>query len=267
MSSQKKGHFFRDFFLSELNMMILIIMNSIAITLMYFPDYEDNHWLRLIDHIFIIFFIVEAIVKMSVLKPTAYFKSSWNRFDFFVVIVSLPSLLVLTGFPDTSLFLILRLFRLLRLIRFINFVPHLGKIIEGLVRAIRSAVFVLMALFFIDFLLAIFTCHFYQDIAPQYFGDPLISAYSIFQMFTVEGWNEIPQYIAERMDNPYIVWLTRLYFVLVVLIGGIFGMSLANAVFVDEMTMDNTDVIEEKIDVLQEQIKELRYLIEQNNRS
>ncbi len=49
--------------------------------------------------------------------------------------------------------------------------------------------------------------------------------------------------------------------VFVVLLGGIFGMSLANAVFVDEMTMDNNEVLEDKIDDLTTELKELKDLI------
>ena len=47
-------------------------------------------------------------------------------------------------------------------------------------------------------------------------------------------------------------------FVLAVLIGGILGLSLANAVFVDEMMMDNTEVLERKIDALTEEVRRLR---------
>ena len=38
-------------------------------------------------------------------------------------------------------------------------------------------------------------------------------------------------------------------------------MSLANAVFVDEMTMDNNDALEAKIDNLHEEIRELKRLL------
>jgi len=120
---------------------------------------------------------------------------------------------------------------------------------------------------FLNFILALFTCHFYGELVPEYFGDPLISSYYIFQMFTVEGWNEIPAVVAEAatqagLENAtLIIGLARFYFILVVLIGGIFGMSLANAVFVDEMTMDNNKVLEEKIDGLEEKIGELTKLI------
>ena len=91
-------------------------------------------------------------------------------------------------------------------------------------------------------------------------------------MFTIEGWNEIPAVIAERvqengsgsnyLSTTFLIGITRFYFVFVVLIGGIFGMSLANAVFVDEMTMDNNQTLEAKIDKLQEEIAELKQLLE-----
>jgi voltage-gated sodium channel len=51
-----------------------------------------------------------------------------------------------------------------------------------------------------------------------------------------------------------------------VLVGGVFGLSLANAVFVDEMTMDNTDAIEEKIDRLREELSELKQLLDQTRK-
>ena len=38
-------------------------------------------------------------------------------------------------------------------------------------------------------------------------------------------------------------------------------MSLANAIFVDEMTIDNNEVVEEKLDQLEKQIQELKGLL------
>lgn len=257
----------RQFFLSERNIMSAIIINAMVIFLMYFPEFKQNIYLDIIDKVFILFFMIEAVVKLNTLKPKGYFDSNWNRFDFFIVIASLPSLLVpFVTIPNTSLLLILRLFRLVRLVRFIQFVPHLGKIMAGLGRALQASLFVILALFVLNFLLALFTCHFYAEIAPEYFGNPLIASYSIFQLFTVEGWNEIPAIISARLPQEGLlaslfIGLTRFYFVIIVLIGGIFGMSLANAVFVDEMTMDNNDAIEAKIDEMQQQIAALHELL------
>ena len=141
-------------------MMAAILVNAVVIFMLYFPGWKHHEGLELIDHLFILFFLVEAGVKLYTLKFNGYFKDPWNRFDLIIVLGSLPSLLVqFVPVPDTSLLIILRLFRLIRLIRFIRFVPHLGKIVAGLGRALQASLFVLLALLFLNLLLAIFPCH------------------------------------------------------------------------------------------------------------
>jgi voltage-gated sodium channel len=249
--------------MKERNIALAITINAIIIFLLYFPRFKDNITLEVIDQLFITFFVVEAIIKMNTLSVKGYFDKGWNKFDFIIVVLSLPTLLThIFTIPDTSLFLILRLFRVARLVRFVRFIPNLPQVLQGLGRALKASVFVLAALFFLNFLLAIVTCHFFAEVAPDKFGDPIISAYHIFQLFTIEGWNEIPDEVIPLLDKEWLVWLTRFYFGSIVLIGGIFGMSLANAVFVDEMTLDNNDVVEDKIDQLQQQIEELKTLLQ-----
>ena len=256
----------KRFFLSERNMMTAILINAAVIFMLYFPEIKESNTLIQIDHFFVVFFLIEAIVKLVVYKPKGYFSSNWNWFDFIIVLVSLPSLfMAYLPLPDTSSLLLLRVFRLARLFRLMQFVPHLSMILSGLGRALKASVFVLIVLLFLDLVLAILTCHFYQNIAPEYFGNPLISAYTVFQLFTVEGWNEVAEVIANNTEDELYVGFSRFFFVLIVLIGGIFGMSLANAVFVDEMTMDNNKELEAKIDGLQEEITRIRELLEQRN--
>jgi voltage-gated sodium channel len=252
----------KRFFLREENMLVAIILNSIVIFALHFPSLEDIKWLEYTDHFFITIFALEAIIKIRAYGWKTYWASNWNRFDLILVMGSIPSLL--TGFlpvPDTSLLIVFRLFRLLRLVRFLRFIPGMTKIISGLGRALKASVFVILALVFLNIILSLMTCEFYGEIAPEHFGNPFSSSYSIFQLFTVEGWNEIAQSVAERTDHPVLMGLTRFYFVMIVLLGGIFGMSLANAVFVDEMTMDNNDELEAKIDQLHDEIKELKELL------
>lgn len=252
----------RRLILEEKNILAAIFINSFIIFLLYFPQFSKNWWLIGLDHFFIVFFSLEVIVKWREFGRKGYFSNPWNVFDFVLVVGSLPSLLVdFLPVPDTSLLMVLRVFRLIRILRFVRFVPNIGKVINGLGRALKASVFVFIALFMLNFLLALLSCHLFGHLAPQFFGDPLISSYSIFQMFTLEGWNEIPATIANNMDNPFLSGMMRLYFVVAVLTGGIFGMSLANAVFVDEMTMDNNLELEQKIDILQDQVKELTELL------
>ena len=244
-------------------MLTAVILNAVVIFALYFPSLHESAWLLTLDHAFIVFFLVEVVVKLAVLKPRGYFGNPWNRFDFFIVVGSLPVLfLAVFDLPDTTLLILLRLFRLVRLVRFVRFVPNIDQVIEGLGRALRASVLILAALVFLNLMVALVTCHFYADVAPRYFGNPLVSIYSIFQMFTLEGWNEIPAAITANTESPFMIGMTRFYFSVVVILGGIFGIGLANAVFVDEMTMDNNRALEEKVDALAEEIRALRSTLE-----
>jgi voltage-gated sodium channel len=247
--------------------MYVTIANAVVITMLYFPTLTINLLLEDLDLIFIILFIIEAVIKITVLKPKKYFSNAWDRFDFVIVLASLPALLVIV-FPlfDTSSLLLFRVFRLFKLFRFIQFVPHLPMILAGLGRALKSSIFVILVLLFLDLILALISCHLFREIAPQYFADPLISAYTIFQLFSVEGWNDVADAVALNISNDYLKGLARFFFVVVVLMGGIFGMSLANAIFVDEMTMDNNTKLEKKVDELQQEMVKIRKLLEQRDK-
>ncbi len=270
MSSIKK------YFLDEEQMLLAIVVNALLIFLLYFPEIKTEAFafyrtLDFLDHLYVLIFALEACVKISHYGVKRYFSDRWNTFDFIIVVVSIPGLLHYLGYSnimDTSIFQLLRLFRLARLIRFLKFIPNVKMIMAGLKRAIRASVFVLVVLVFLNFILALFACHFYGKLVPDYFGNPMISSYYIFQMFTVEGWNEIPIVIADAATkaNPNDALTTivgaRIFFIFVVLTGGIFGMSLANAIFVDEMTMDNNRKLESKVDEMNKQLGELKKLLE-----
>lgn len=257
-------------FLSNRVTYTAIVLNAMVIFLLAFPhiELEKGVWLLRLDTFFVFFFILEAIVKIRYFKPKNYFSSTWNVFDFTIVLLSLPSLFMpfLPELPDLSAILVLRLLRLFRLFRFFAFVPHLQQLIQGLGRAFKASIFVLIAMALYNFILAVFSCHFFGEYDKEHFGDPIISLFTIFQIFTLEGWNDIPNTIALNSNESIAGWC-RIYFVFVVLTGGIFGLSITNAIFVDEMTIDNTVVLEEKIDKLQEQINHLQVLIEENSKN
>ena len=238
-------------------MLTAITINAIIIFLLAFPDVACRNLLLQFDIFFILLFLIEVIVKLYFLKTKAYFSDKWNIFDFSVTMLGLPVLV----FP-TSVFssmLILRTFRLLRLFKMLEFIPNLKHLIVGLIRAMKASVFVLIGLLGYNLILSILTTHLFGTIAPQYFGNPLSSCYTIFQLFTIEGWAEVPATIIESgAFSDAQIGLIRLYFVLIVCSGGIFGVSLANAIFVDEMTMDNNLDLERKIDNLSEKIEKLQ---------
>lgn len=253
--------------LNERIIFILILINAILIALLYFPQFKNNQELIFIDHLFVLIFLLEIFYKVKTAGFKAFWKSNWNRFETLIIISSIPAIFhSINPSAEVSVLVVFRLLRIFRVIRFFQFIPRIDTIFSGLSRALKSSVFVFFALITLNFLFALLGCQFFRDIAPEYFGNPMISFYSIFQSFTIEGWNEIPKFLVERIEEQsysenliyFYSWSCRLFFVLVVITGGMLGMSLANAIFVDEMTMDNNKNLEDKIDKLSEQVLQLQ---------
>ena len=256
-----------DQLVSDRLVMAVIVLNATALVLHEMAPRGSSMralWFW-IDYICVVFFLVEALVKIRRDGWPRYWANGWNRFDFTVVVASLPALL--GPFFDVSQFafiLILRLGRLFRLFRVLRFIPNLDHLVSGIRRALRASIGVFLALLLINLILAVMATLLFRDLDPEHFGDPITSGYSIFQVFTVEGWNEIAENLEHRAADAdsanarLLIAGTRIFFVAAVLIGGILGLSLANAVFVDEMMMDNTEVLERKVDSLMEEVRRLR---------
>ncbi len=238
----------------------IILINAIAVFAMGYPLEDDQQQLWFaIDYACVVFFVVEASIKMLRDGSRGYFADSWNRFDFTIMVLSLPVLLVpLIGHNAFQAIPVLRLGRLFRLFRLLRFIPDRQRLAAGIRRALRASIGVLLAVALVNFILAIGACLLFRQFVPEYFGDPVTSCYSMFQIFTVEGWYEIPNAIAVAADNDAWALFARIYFVAAVSVGGILGLSLANAVFVDQMISDNTDNLEERVGILTEEIGALR---------
>ena len=97
----------------------------------------------------------------------------------------------------------------------------------------------------------------FKDVAPSFFSNPIESFYTIFKIFTLEGWYEIPEEITKNTSKS-ISFFINAYFIFLLVTGGIFGLSLVNSIFVDAMLTDNTDDISRKIDRLDKKIEDLK---------
>ncbi|WP_258099071.1 ion transporter [Marinoscillum pacificum] len=243
-------------FTNELVVASAIMLNSILLFIMGYEHLHNNEFLSLLDHAFTIYFLFEIVIKVGMRGWKYYWKNNWNKFDFFLVLISLPSIFVLViDIPDISYLLVFRLLRVMRMLRFMRFIPNMSRMLSGIARAFKASVFVLVALVIYNVLLAVLASYLFREEAPEMFGDPAISLYSIFQVFTLEGWNDIPTtIIANIHDAPLKPVFTRIFFFFVVITGGIFGMSIMNAIFVDEMVMDNNEGIEDEIESLHKKI-------------
>jgi voltage-gated sodium channel len=152
--------------------------------------------------------------------------------------------------------LALRLLRILRIFRVFKFFPNINQITKGFIRALKQSRAILIGFIIIIIISGLINCCLFKNIAPEYFSTPLNSIYTVFRIFTVEGWYEIPDAIA-LATTPLIGKIARLYFCLLLCGGGIIGLSFVNSVFVDAMVEDNNDDIKEQLNRIEKKLDEL----------
>ncbi len=248
----------KKFFLNERNIMIIIMINSITVFIEGFDDLPLSlvKLFGILDYVFTLIFCLELIIELKHFGWKEYVKHGWNRLDIFLVVLSLPSLFIAFSSDENlnfGFFLVLRLSRLFKFFRFIRFIPGIEHLISGVKRAMKSSVLVLLSFFILILILSMLTCFLFKQVSPEYFGNPLLSFYSIFKIFTVEGWYEIPDSIAAK-SSTIVAFLSRFFFSAILIVGGILGLSLVNSIFVDSMVSDSNVGLENKIDEMNKKI-------------
>lgn len=278
MKTDKKKKLY-ECLISERLIISVIILNSFLIFLLAFPDLRNHQaysWLVILDEICLLYFAVEVSIKIKMEGFKTFWSRAWDRFDLILVIVTFPVFMQMF-IPDlmgargdnlaesstlNKVLTSFMLLRLLRLMKLLKFIPNSSMLIEGIKRALKASVGVIMSLFILNLIFALGATILFKDIegADVYFGDPLNSMYTMFKIFTVEGWYEIPDQLIENIPEKtnWMIFLIRSYFIVSVGTGGLLGLSLANAIFVDEMTLDNNIKLEEMIVELTKEVRELK---------
>lgn len=255
-------------FLNDRIILALIFINAIVIFLQGFPsnaiDPLTHKALTLMDDLITILFVLELGVKSRHFGWKEYLKPAWNKFDVLLILLSIPpliaSLLPLLGTAPSSVgfLLVFRVLRVFKFFRFIQFFPQVEHIFRSIHEALKASFMVLVGFLVCIFIMAIFSCYLYQDIAPEHFGDPIRAYYSMFIVFTIEGWNTIPEAIAAKPEiTEWQAFFTKLYFITILIFGGVIGLSIVNSIFVDAMVSDNNDQLEEQVASLEEEIANL----------
>ena len=160
----------------------LIVINAVTLGL------ETSAWamarfgpvLLAIDALVLAVFVVEIAVRLAVYR-LSFFKSPWNVFDLVVVGIA--------AMPATEGFAVLRALRVLRVLRMITVVPSLRNVIGALVGALpgMGSIVILLALVFYVF--SVMATKLFGAAFPEWFGTIGASAYSLFQIMTLESWS------------------------------------------------------------------------------
>lgn len=242
--------------LNEKLLLSIVILNVLVI---FIQECGVEHLLlSVLDIVCTLIFVAEMVVKHREYGPKGYWHDRWNILDGVVTILSLPALLVyfVPEISDINVIIIFRALRVFKLFRTARRFPNLTEIWAGFRLALRQSAGFLLGYFIVIVVIAMFNSALFGKVAPQYFDTPLDSIYSVFQLFTVEGWYEIPNAVVGHMA-PVWVHVVRAYFCLLLIGGGIIGMSLINSIFVDALAADNNDDVKAKLDVLEQKLDRL----------
>ncbi len=258
----------QSIFLNDRFILFLVIINSLTIFSEGFNDINKQiiYIISFIDSLITVLFILEASIKIHFYGWKTYIQSNWNKLDFILVILSLPSIFLIflnIDYANLSFLLIFRISRIFKFFRFFKFIPGIEQLIKDIQRALKTSIFILFSFLVYNFIVSVLSCYLYKDISPELFGNPAKSFYSIFKVFTVEGWYEIPDKLVEK-QSVLSSFLIKSYFILILFSGGIIGLSLVNSIFVDSMVSDNNDALEKKVDELSNKIEKL-IEIQKNN--
>ena len=247
---------FKSFFTNDKIMLTLVVVNTITIFIGgYFNASRTFVW---IDSFFTLLFLTEALVKINVFGWKNYWIDGWNKFDFIITLVAVPSLMNIffeTGYA-TSILLSLRALRVFKSFRLLKFIPNISGLLKGIGIAIKTSFIVCVAFAILLLIISILSSTIFGKVAPELFGDPGLSLFTIFRLFTGDGWSEIPNEIASN-SSEFVGRLSRFVFAILFFVGGILGLSLVNSIFVDALAGDNNDEVLHRIDILEKKIDNL----------
>lgn len=244
--------------------MVLILINAVTLGL------ETNagvmqRWgdiLHVVDRAILTVFVVELALRL-VAHGLRFFRDPWSIFDFLVVGIALV--------PAAGPFSVLRALRVLRVLRLITMLPNMRRVVAGLLSAIPglASVFGIIAIIF--YVAAVIATKLFGATFPDWFGTIGLSAYTLFQVMTLESWSMgIVRPVMEVF--PY-AWL---FFILFILISTFTMLNLFIAVIVNAIQAEHDlelrdkaaaepepepTPVERELRALREEVRALRTLL------
>ena len=96
----------------------------------------------------------------------------------------------------------------------------------------------------------------FRQAAPGYFQNAFESFFTIFKLFSGDGFSEVVSVIQENSSEMFTSF-SKLYFVAIVFSGSILGLSLINSVLIDQMNQVSNKLDIQEINEIEKMKKEL----------
>ena len=160
----------------------LIIVNAITLGLETSPEAmaAAGPLLVALDRIILGVFVLELAARLAVYRLD-FFRDPWRIFDLFVVAIAL--------LPATGSLSVLRALRILRVLRLVSVVPSLRRVVGGLVAALPGMGSIILLLGLVYYVFSVMATKLFGASFPDWFGNIGLSAYSLFQIMTLESWS------------------------------------------------------------------------------
>ncbi len=160
----------------------VIIFNAVLLGMETAPSLMEaaGPLIVTLDTLCLAIFVAEIGMKL-IATGRRFFTNGWNIFDFIIVGIALV--------PGGAGLSVLRALRILRVLRVISVAPRLRRVVEGFISALpgMASVFLLMAILF--YIGAVISTKLFSASFPDWFGDLGLSAYTLFQIMTLESWS------------------------------------------------------------------------------
>ncbi|MBL4786233.1 MAG: ion transporter [Cohaesibacteraceae bacterium] len=183
----------------------LIIINAITLGLETDATIATNFGdaLHIFDQFILGVFVVELMLRILVHRAS-FFKDPWNLFDFLIVTIAL--------LPSSGSLSVLRALRILRVLRLITFVPTLRRVVGALIGALPGMGSIILLMALVYYVFAVMATKLFGETFPQWFGTLGESAYTLFQIMTLESWSM--GIVRPVMEQFPLAWLFFVPFIL-----------------------------------------------------
>lgn len=231
----------------------LILVNAITLgleTSSSLTPFEVNllYW---VDKSILVIFSLELAIKFYAYRVD-FFKSGWNIFDLLIVSIA--------WVPASGAFAVLRALRILRVLRLISVIPQMRRVIGAIVTSIPGMLSVVGVLSIVFYVAAVLTTKLFgQHPDPnmqEWFGSVSSSAYTLFQIMTLESWSMgIVRPTMEIFPHSWV------FFIPFIIITSFAVLNLFIGIIVDAMQTSHESDTDEKItemaNITHEDLKEL----------
>uniref|UniRef100_M3YV11 Voltage-dependent N-type calcium channel subunit alpha-1B n=1 Tax=Mustela putorius furo TaxID=9669 RepID=M3YV11_MUSPF len=237
----------------------VVALNTFCVAMVHYNQPQRlTTALYFAEFVFLGLFLTEMSLKMYGLGPRSYFRSSFNCFDFGVIVGSIFEVVWAAIKPGTSFGIsVLRALRLLRIFKVTKYWSSLRNLVVSLLNSMKSIVSLLFLLFLFIVVFALLGMQLFggqfnfNDETPTTNFDTFPAAIlTVFQILTGEDWNAVMYHGIESQGGVSKGMFSSFYFIVLTLFGNYTLLNVFLAIAVDnlanaqELTKDEEEMEE-----------------------